>query len=110
MLLAFLAGVVACGLAIPVITRVRERLDRRRARDSDSNQVTSVSQVLHLAVGGSPSGITVLSKDKEIIFSNPTAHEMSMVHDRAVNPDVWSVAQEVFAVSYTHLRAHETTE
>ena len=96
MLLAFLAGVVACGLAIPVITRVRERLDRRRARDSDSNQVTSVSQVLHLAVGGSPSGITVLSKDKEIIFSNPTAHEMSMVHDRAVNPDVWSVAQEVF--------------
>ena len=50
MLLAFLAGVVACGLAIPVITRVRERLDRRRARDSDSNQVTSVSQVLHLSL------------------------------------------------------------
>ena len=81
LILAFLAGVVACGLAIPVITRIRERLERRRARDADSNQVTSVSQVLHLAVGGSPAGITVLSRTKEIIFSNPSAHEMSMVHD-----------------------------
>jgi len=79
-----------------VITRIRERLERRRARDADSNQVTSVSQVLHLAVGGSPAGITVLSRTKEIIFSNPSAHEMSMVHDRAVNPDIWSVAEEVF--------------
>ena len=96
LILAFLAGVVACGLAIPVITRIRERLERRRARDADFNQVTSVSQVLRLSVDGSPTGISVLSRAKEIIFSNPSSHEMSMVHDRAVNPDIWSVAQEVF--------------
>lgn len=96
LVLAFLAGVVACGLAIPVITRIRERMERRRVRDADANQVTSVSQVLHLAVGGSPSGMTVLSRTKEVIFSNPAAHEMSMVHDRAVNPDIWKVAEEVF--------------
>ena len=96
LVLAFLAGVVACGLAIPVIARVRERLVRRRVRDADANQVTSVSQVLHLAVSGSPAGMAVLSRSKEIIFSNPASHEMSMVHDRAVNPDLWKVAQEVF--------------
>ena len=29
-------------------------------------------------------------------MSNSAAHEMSLVHDRAVNPDVWKTAQEVF--------------
>ena len=29
-------------------------------------------------------------------MSNPAAHEMSLVHDRAVNPEVWETAQEVF--------------
>ena len=96
LVLAFLAGVVACGLAVPVLARFRERMERRRVRDADANQVTSVSQVLHLAVAGSPAGMTVLSRDKEVIFSNPAAHEMSMVHDRAVNPDIWKVAEKVF--------------
>lgn len=96
LVLAFLAGVVACGLAIPVLARFRERMERRRVRDADANQVTSVSQVLHLAVAGSPAGMTVLSRDKEVIFSNPASHQMSMVHDRAVNPDIWKVAEEVF--------------
>lgn len=38
----------------------------------------------------------MLSRAKEVILSNPSAHEMSLVHDRSVNPDIWKVAEEVF--------------
>ena len=97
LILSFAAGVVACGLALPVISWLRGRIARyRQATDAEANQVTTVSQVLHLAVQGSPTALAVLDRSQEIVMSNPAAHEMSLVHDRAVNPDVWQTAQEVF--------------
>nr|WP_274706077.1 ATP-binding protein [Corynebacterium marquesiae] len=97
MILSFAAGVVACGLALPAISWLRGRIARyRQATDAEANQVTTVSQVLHLAVQGSPTALAVLDRNQEIVMSNPAAHEMSLVHDRAVNPDVWQTAQEVF--------------
>ncbi|WP_411707896.1 sensor histidine kinase [Corynebacterium sp. LaCa117] len=97
LILSFAAGVVACGLALPAISWARGRIARyRQATDVGANQVTTVSQVLHLAVQGSPTALTVLDRSQEIIMSNPAAHEMSLVHDRAVNPEVWETAQEVF--------------
>ena len=97
LILSFAAGVVACGLALPVISWLRGRIARyRQATDAEANQVTTVSQVLHLAVQGSPTALAVLDRSQEIVMSNSAAHEMSLVHDRAVNPDVWQTAQEVF--------------
>ena len=97
LILSFAAGVVACGLALPAISWLRGRIARyRQATDAEANQVTTVSQVLHLAVQGSPTALAVLDRNQEIVMSNPAAHEMSLVHDRAVNPDVWQTAQEVF--------------
>lgn len=97
LILSFAAGVVACGLALPAMSWARGRIARyRQATDVGANQVTTVSQVLHLAVQGSPTALTVLDRSQEIIMSNPAAHEMSLVHDRAVNPEVWETAQEVF--------------
>ncbi len=97
LILSFAAGVVACGLALPAISWARGRIARyRQATDAGANQVTTVSQVLHLAVQGSPTALTVLDRSQEIVMSNPAAHEMSLVHDLAVNPEVWETAQEVF--------------
>ena len=97
LILSFAAGVVACGLALPAISWLRGRIARyRQATDAEANQVTTVSQVLHLAVQGSPTALAVLDRSQEIVMSNPAAHEMSLVHDRAVNPEVWQTAQEVF--------------
>ncbi|WP_297553184.1 ATP-binding protein [uncultured Corynebacterium sp.] len=97
LILSFAAGVVACGLALPAISWLRGRIARyRQATDAEANQVTTVSQVLHLAVQGSPTALAVLDRSQEIVMSNSAAHEMSLVHDRAVNPDVWKTAQEVF--------------
>ncbi|MCG7468608.1 ATP-binding protein [Corynebacterium sp. ACRPE] len=97
LILSFVAGVVACGLALPAISWLRGRIAHyRQSTDAEANQVTTVSQVLHLAVQGSPTALAVLDRSQEIVMSNPAAHEMSLVHDRAVNPDVWQTAQEVF--------------
>ena len=97
LVLAFLAGVVTCGLAIPLYVRVRARIERyRQSSDTEANQVNTLSQVLHLAVQGSPTGVTVLSREKEVVLSNPSAHEMAIVHDRSINPNIWAVAGEVF--------------
>ena len=97
LILSFAAGVVACGLALPAISWLRGRIaSYRQSTDAEANQVTTVSQVLHLAVQGSPTALAVLDRNQEIVMSNPAAHEMSLVHDRAVNPDVWQTAQEVF--------------
>ncbi|WIM68005.1 ATP-binding protein [Corynebacterium breve] len=94
---AFLLGIVAALLAVPVVRWVKQR--RERAKNSatlQDNRVTTVSQVLHLAVQGSPTGVTVVDRSGEVILSNAKAHEMAIVHDRTLNPEVWSVGQEVF--------------
>ena len=51
LILSFAAGVVACGLALPAISWARGRIARyRQATDAGANQVTTVSQVLHLSL------------------------------------------------------------
>lgn len=95
--LAFVVGVVVCAVALPVFRFVRARVKRyRQVNDVDANQVTTISQVLHLAIQGSPTGITVLDQTGEVILSNPSAHEISLVHDRSINSDVWKAALEVY--------------
>lgn len=95
--LTFLLGVALTVAAIPVARWVRHRRDQARNSASlQDNRVTTVSQVLHLAIQGSPTGITVVDRSGEVILSNARAHEMAIVHDRTINPEVWEVGKEVF--------------
>ena len=97
MIVSFVAGVVVCALAIPLWRWFKERYERTRgANGEDDNRVNTISQVLHLAVQGSPTGALVVDNQGDVILSNRSAHEMQLVHDRSVNPDVWKIAQEVF--------------
>ncbi|WP_257159046.1 sensor histidine kinase [Corynebacterium cystitidis] len=96
-LLFFLLGVALTVISFPVVRWVRRRRDQARNSASlQDNRVTTVSQVLHLAIQGSPTGITVVDRSGEVILSNSRAHEMAIVHDRTLNPQVWKVGQEVF--------------
>lgn len=96
-LIAVLVGVIIGVVFVPVVRRLRAQLLRmRHAGDASSNQITTVSQVLHLAIQGSPTGITVVDQSGDVVLSNPSAHGMSLVHDRALNPDIWRVAGEVY--------------
>ena len=95
--LAFLLGVAVTGVALWAFDWLRKRINRYRASATlEGNQVTTVSQVLHLAIQGSPTGVTVLDRGGEVILSNARAHAMSIVHDRTVNPEVWRTALEVY--------------
>ncbi|AWB82902.1 two-component sensor histidine kinase [Corynebacterium yudongzhengii] len=77
--------------------RIKERIDRMRSTATfEDNQVTTVSQVLHLVTQGSPTAVTVVDRSGGVILSNSRAHDMAIVHDRTINPEVWEVAQKVF--------------
>lgn len=94
---AFMAGVVVTALSAPTIGWIKHTVERRRmAAAKPKNQVTTLSQVFNLAIQGSPVGVTVVDKKGSVVVSNNSAHEMSIVHDRELNPDIWTVSEEVF--------------
>ena len=100
---AFLLGVVVAGLALPAYGWAKERFRRHKSATTlAENQVTTVGQVLHLAIQGSPTGITVVDRTGDVILSNGRAHSLGIVHQRTVNSDVWRVAQEAFDDKDTH--------
>lgn len=95
--IAFIAGIIVCLIAMPVFRFIQRRvLSSRQSSSIEANQVTTVSQVLHLAIQGAPTGVTVVDQSGDVILSNPAAHEMTIVHDRSINPDLWRVAEKVF--------------
>lgn len=96
-LLGFIAGVAVAALAFPAADFLKKRYRRAKVASTlSTNQVTTVSQVLHLAVQGAPTGIVVVDRTGDVILSNGKAHDMGIVHERIVNEQVWSVTQEVF--------------
>lgn len=95
---AFLAGGLVVALVAYGVKLSNERRGPRRAAPGpDENRVRTVSQILHLVIQSSPTGVTVVGRNGDVILSNARAHEMSIVHDRTLNPQVWEVGQQVFA-------------
>ncbi|ARU45435.1 sensor histidine kinase [Corynebacterium silvaticum] len=103
-LLAFVLGAALMGLALPAFKWVQGRSGRyhRSLAGAHANQVTTVGQMLHLAVQGSPTGVTVVDRTGSVLLSNARAHDMGIVHERSLNPDIWALSQEVFEDRETH--------
>ncbi|WJZ01550.1 sensor histidine kinase [Corynebacterium freiburgense] len=100
-MLYFLLGVACTAIAWALyrwlLRGIRRRiLRRRKAATLADNRVNTVSQVLHLAVQGSPTGVTVVDRNSDVILSNARAHDMGIVHERTINPDVWVEASKVY--------------
>nr|WP_306428463.1 MULTISPECIES: ATP-binding protein [unclassified Corynebacterium] len=92
------------GLALPTFQWFRSRLRRYRAAATlTENQVTTVSQMLHLTVQGSPTGVTVVDRTGTVLLSNARAHEMGVVHERTINEQVWEAARQSFQDEETHV-------
>lgn len=96
--LSFALGAITVGILIPLVGSVRRRVLKRRSTATfEDNKVTTVSQVLHLTIQSSPTAVAVLDRTGSVIMSNGRAHDMAIVHDRTVNPEIWREAQEVYA-------------
>ncbi|WP_311356611.1 sensor histidine kinase [Corynebacterium riegelii] len=100
---AFLIGVAFTAAAVWALRTYRSW--RERMSDDDDaapSQISTVSQLLNLAVQGSPTGIAIFNRGARVIMSNARAHDMSIVHDRTINPEVWDAAQLAFEDLETH--------
>ena len=94
---AFFFGVLVALAAVWVLKRYRGWRERVSAPESsEDRQISTVSELLNLAVQGSPTGIAIFNRGAKVIMSNPRAHDMSIVHDRTLNPEVWDAAQAAF--------------
>ncbi|MDF5819976.1 ATP-binding protein [Corynebacterium felinum] len=94
---AFILGVALTGLALAAFSWGKARYRRyRHAATLTDNKVTTVSQILHLAVQGSPTGVTVVDRSGGVVLSNERAHDMGVVHERTINEKVWVVAERTF--------------
>lgn len=113
-ILAFLAGAAVAAIVLLAAARARTKRNERASDDNgEAKQVRTVSQILHLVIQGSPTGITVVGRKGEVILSNAKAHDMSIVHDRTLNPEVWGVGKQVFQDAETRMLdlnlAHRST-
>nr|WP_244263990.1 ATP-binding protein [Corynebacterium ciconiae] len=83
---------------MPLARFLRRWAQRRREADTiTDNRITTISQVLHLTVQGSPTGVAVIDRSGSVVLSNVPAHEMGIIHEHTVNTQIWASALEVFA-------------
>lgn len=68
---------------------------RNRMRRTGTNQVTTISQMLQLAVQGAPTGVAIVDRGGEVVLSNARAHAMGVVHQHNLHPAVWDAVQQV---------------
>ena len=95
-LLIFAAGFVLAALIIPLVNYVRQQLKNRGVNATlEDNKVTTASQILHLATQSAPTAVAVLDKGGSVLLSNSRAHDMSIVHDRTVNPEILATSEKV---------------
>ncbi|GAB3073874.1 sensor histidine kinase [Corynebacterium aquatimens] len=71
--------------------------ENRRAEEDDDAQARTVGYILNLVIQSSPTGVAVIGRGGDVVLSNARAHDMSIVHDRTLNPEVRAVAEGVFA-------------
>ncbi|HIW95359.1 MAG TPA: two-component sensor histidine kinase [Candidatus Corynebacterium gallistercoris] len=96
MLAALLVG-VAVGIIAGWVyrRRIQQLRNRRTRRQLASNRVSTVAQVLHFAIQSAPDAVAVVDKRRNVVLSNPRAHELGLVHERDLNTEVWSVVEQV---------------
>lgn len=103
LLAAFLLGVVLTGLALLLFKWLTAKVKRYRAAATlKDNKVTTVSQVLHLTVQGSPTGVTVVDRRGAVVMSNGRAHDLGVVHERELLPEVRELVNQAFADQESH--------
>lgn len=75
--------------------RVRKQRNLRTQRQLEGNRVSTVAQMLHFAIQSAPDAVVVVDRKRNVVLSNPRAHELGLVHERALNSEVRAVVARV---------------
>ena len=67
-----------------------------KQRSGAEERVTTIAQVLHLAIQGSPTGVVVVDISRDVLLSNPQAHQLGLMHERVLHDLGWEAALLVF--------------
>ncbi|MDK8768074.1 ATP-binding protein [Corynebacterium freneyi] len=67
-----------------------------KKRSGAEERVTTIAQVLHLAIQGAPTGIVVVDISRDVLLSNPQAHQLGLMHERVLHDLGWEAALRVF--------------
>lgn len=67
-----------------------------KKRSGSEDRVTTIAQVLHLAIQGAPTGIVVVDISRDVLLSNPQAHQLGLMHERRLHDLGWEAALRVF--------------
>ncbi|MDN5683994.1 cell wall metabolism sensor histidine kinase WalK [Corynebacterium glyciniphilum] len=103
--LALLFGGITAGLVVGiavtvVVTALRRRAERREEerirRETRHNMVSTIAQVMHFALEASPLGVAVVDLREDLVFTNRSVHELGVVDERHLVPEVYRLAQRVF--------------
>lgn len=68
----------------------------RRQRSDEESTITTMAQVMHLAIQKSPTGVVVVDISRDLILSNSMAHKLGLVYERRLNDVGWEAAEKVF--------------
>ncbi|WP_296108312.1 ATP-binding protein [uncultured Corynebacterium sp.] len=109
--MGFLTSGVALGLLFGLIVgvclgalgmwgyrkRVKAQRNTHTQRELEGNRVSTVAQVLHFTIQSSPDAVAVVDRKRNVVLSNPRAHELGLVHERNLNAEAWKMVERVFA-------------
>ncbi|MCQ9126230.1 ATP-binding protein [Corynebacterium amycolatum] len=68
----------------------------RRQKSDEESSITTMAQVMHLAIQKSPTGVVVVDISRDLILSNSMAHKLGLVYERRLNDVGWEAAEKVF--------------
>lgn len=68
----------------------------RRQKSDEESSITTMAQVMHLAIQKSPTGVVVVDISRDLILSNSMAHKLGLVYERRLNDVGWEAALKVF--------------
>ncbi|MBC2682323.1 sensor histidine kinase [Corynebacterium anserum] len=98
LVIGLVLGMVLGAVAVQIYRlRVKKLRNARTRAELKGNRVSTVAQMLHFAIQSAPSAVVVVDKRRNVVLSNTRAHELSLVHERSVNREVWEAVEKVFA-------------
>ena len=77
--------------------RVKAQRNTRTQKELEGNRVSTVAQVLHFTIQSAPDAVAVVDRKRNVVLSNPRAHELGLVHERNLNSEAWKMVERVFA-------------